>query len=227
MAVNPPAAPTSRLDLLQRLLGRLRPPTDAPPPRLDVEALRAAQARLQAEFDRRVTAYAAGLADGRIDIPTWDSLMRQELRRYHLATAITGAGGPSNADADTFRLGQRKAEEQIAYLKAWTQELTDGRFPVDAAARIRQRAKLYGGAANATFNESQALALGLPPMPFQPAIGTDCKSNCKCHWEFVQLPGSGNFDCYWRLAEAEHCATCKQRAKIANPLKVRGGNFAA
>lgn len=200
---------------LRRLLGRR---DNAPP----LEQLQPLMDRLQGEYERRAVALAEGLAQGRISIDDWQLAMQTEIRRYHMGASVLGSGGAHRADALTYQTAQAKAAEQIRYLNAWADEMRDGRFPVDAAARIRQRAKLYGGAGTATFNESRTRSLGLPPLPQVPGDGrTACRTNCKCRIEYVEV--DGGFDVFWRLGAAEHCPDCERLAAEWNPLRVRNG----
>lgn len=199
-----------------------RTTTRSPVPRT-ARTTRVAFTTLEQDFRRRMAAMAEALAQGRLELDDWTDAMRTELRRYHLASAVLGAGGASQVDAETYRIARERATEQLAYFDKWADDMARGVFPLDAAPRVRQRAQLYAGAANTTFSESRQHRYGLPPMPFQPAKDTSCRTNCRCRWEFVKLDGDGNFDCYYRLGDAEHCADCASRAAKANPLRVRNG----
>lgn len=171
---------------------------------------------LRAEFDRRATAYANGLAEGRISIDTFRNLMAQDIRRSHLAAAIAASptGRPSGTALAT---AQRRADEQVAFLNRFAAELRDGRVPVDAAGRIRQRARLYGGALNATFHDSRAAALGIQ-LSQRPGDGkTVCLTNCKCQLDFEE--DAAEVRVYWRLGVAEHCPDCLSKAAQWNPLR--------
>ena len=197
------------------------PPTSRAIPRT-ARTTRAAFEVLEADTRRRFEALAEGLAQGRIDLDDWADTMQTELRRYHLATSVLGAGGANQMVEANFLIAQRKAEEQIGYLNRWVEDMRRGDFPLDAAPRVRQRAKLYAGAGNATFSESRAQRFGVTGLPFHPADGqTACLSNCRCEWEFKQV--EGGWDAYYRLGMAEHCEDCSGRAAQANPLRIRDG----
>lgn len=202
---------------------RSNPPTRRAVPRT-ARTTRAAFEVLEADTRRRFEALAEGLAQGRIELDEWAEAMQTELRRYHLATSVLGAGGANQMVEANFLIAQRKAEEQVGYLNRWVDEMRRGDFPLDAAPRVRQRAKLYAGAGNATFSESRAQRFGVTGLPFYPADGgTDCKSNCRCEWEFQQV--EGGWDAYYRLGVAEHCPSCTERARQANPLRIRDGQI--
>lgn len=177
---------------------------------------------LEADTRNRLEALAEGLASGRIDLDTFQDAMQTELRRYHLATAVLGAGGANQMVLPNFEIAEKKAMEQVGFLNRWIDEMRRGDFPLDAAPRVRQRAKLYAGAGNATFSESRAQRFGIPPLPYHPGTDTDCKVNCKCSWDFQLV--DGGWDCHWRVnAAAEHCATCNQRA--GRVIRVRDGQI--
>lgn len=201
-------------NFLQRLLARLLGRPDRPP--VTLEAQREAMSRILAQFERDSTALARGLAQGRIDLDTWQSLMQQEIRRHHLAASLAGNGGVDPSEA--VRVGQQRASEQIAYLNKWADEMRDGSFPVDAEARIRQRAKLYGGAGNATFSDGRAASFGVT-LPQRPGDGrTVCLTNCKCALDFEE--DDAEVRVYWRLGVAEHCPDCVGMAARWNPLRL-------
>lgn len=197
------------------------PPTRRAIPRT-ARTTRAAFEVLEADTRRRFEALAEGLAQGRIDLDDWADTMQTELRRYHLATSVLGAGGANQMVEANFLIAQRKAEEQIGYLNRWVEDMRRGDFPLDAAPRVRQRAKLYAGAGNATFSESRAQRFGIPPLERYPGDGTHaCKTNCKCDLEYKQV--EGGWDIYWRLGIAEHCIDCETQARRWSPLRVRDG----
>lgn len=185
----------------------------------EIARLVAALGIIRGEFERKVAALAEGLSTGRITLEQWQTAMRAELRSYHLQSAIIGAGGV--VTAAILEVARRAITAQLGYFNRFADELRTGTFPIDATARVRQRAKLYGGAAQATFSEAQGVRLGLPRMPYYPTQGSECMVNCLCHWEYVQV--EDGWDCYWRLGIADHCPTCERRAAESNPLRVRNG----
>lgn len=188
--------------------------------RSDVAAPDAMRA-LQGEFNRRVTAVAEALATGRIDIDAWQAAMQAELRRYHLAAGVIGYG---RSDAAAIALGSQRAAEQITYLNTWADELRDGRFPVDSASRLRQRARLYAGAGEATMMRGITRSSGMPDLPAYPKDhSTDCRHNCYCRWDIRQV-GRADWDCFWRYDPArDNCKQCPRRARVWSPLRIRDG----
>lgn len=176
-----------------------------------------ALAQLQGRFNDRVTALSEALASGRIDIDAFARAGAQELRIFHLSAARLG-GGMTDAVKD---IAARQAAAQVAYWNAFVDDLRTGRMPVDGAARIRQRARLYSGAGQATFADGMASRWGIQ-LPQRPGDGqTRCRTNCRCHLEFV--PTDGGVNVYWRLGIAEHCPDCERLASQWNPLFVPTG----
>jgi hypothetical protein len=194
-------------------------------PELTDAEKRQAQKRLQVEFERRVTVLAAQLAIGLLSISAWLRLFSSELRSYHLAAALIISDGgvtPLVRQIVTVRVAR-----ELGFLRAFATEMENGRFPVDAEARIRLRSRLYSGSGFATFEEVRLRMMGLPTLPAYPKDGqSDCRHNCTClGWDIIQLEGDGNWDCFWRLGtpDSDHCEQCPERAKVWFPLMVRGG----
>lgn len=216
---------TARTGLFQRLLGltdRLRP-ASAPSAALNTTIL---LERLQADFESKVDALVAGMKAGTITPGQFVGAMPSLIKQQQLAAAVIGEGGPEHATPQTHALAQRAVDQQLAYFERWKSDLlkqaADGQLP--SAEYIANRAKLYGKAATATASEAGTQARGMPTLPFYPGQQTQCLVNCKCAWDIKVLDVvNANFDCYWRLAPAEHCPTCAARARVANPLRVRHG----
>lgn len=210
-------------DLIRRLQRRIQQDArDFSPD--DVEKALASMGVVEDDFRQRVTVLAEQLAAGRITLEQWKRAMRDEIRRYHLTAAILGAGGLALAGAAALLIARKRMVMQTKYFNAWAEQIERGVFPVDAAARLRQRAGLYAGAGQATFTESLFAAMGMPTLPAYPRDGqTDCRNNCLCHWQVTKLEGRGNWDCKWVLGAAEHCDQCPRRALVWNPLMIRNG----
>lgn len=186
---------------------------------------RAAQKRLQQEFERRITVLAAQLAVGLVSISAWLRLFSSELRAYHLAAALIASDGVLTPLVR--QIVSARVARELGFLRSFAGEMEDGRFPVDAEARIRQRSKLYSGSADATFEETRLRNMGLPPLPAYPRDhSTDCRGFCYCHWDIIQLDGDGNWDAFWvHDPLQDNCEHCPQRGKTWFPLKIRGGEI--
>lgn len=210
-------------DLIQRIQRRMQQePRDFTPEQ--IEKMLRDMGIVSDDFSQRVTVLAEQLAAGRITLAQWKRAMQDEIRRYHLTSAIIGAGGLALAGASALLIARARLITQTRYFNQWAAEIESGTFPIDAAARLRQRARLYAGSGWATQAESFMNAMGLPTLPAFPRDGTtQCRNNCLCHWEVTKLEGRGNWDCRWVLGVAEHCDNCPRRAALWNPLQIRGG----
>lgn len=183
---------------------------------------------LNAQFDANVTRLAQGLANNTVSLGQFDGAMRSAIRQHHLAAAVIAEGGTQNATPQTLALAQGQVNTQLAYFDNWIAELrqqaAQGDLP--SADYIANRARLYGKAAGETAQRAQVQARGLPVLPFYPKQATKCHVGCKCTWDIRVIDAvNGAYDCYWQLAEAEHCLTCMARARACNPLRVRRGQI--
>lgn len=218
-----PPLPINENDIIRQLQRRAQPQLVEFSPD-DIERILKSAGVIERDFIQRVTVLAEQLAAGRITLSEWKTAMRDELRRYHLTNAIIGAGGLALAGAGALLIAQSRTVAQIKFFNEWTNQIERGDFPIDAEARLRQRATLYAGAGQATLDEAMGNAMGIPRLPAYPRDGqTQCMNNCKCRWEYTKLPGLGNWDCRWVMGVAEHCQHCPRRAQVWNPLQVRNG----
>ena len=212
------------LGLLGRILGFRRPA----PPAIDIEAQRRKMLLWQRDFDGVVTGLADDLTGGRLTVDGWEQAMRSEIRRYHAGAATIAAGGPRNVDSDDFAIALSRASQQEIYLGRWANELRGQEIDGAQARRIAARARLYGGAGNATFEEVAmgALTDERITLPFYPTDRTQCMSNCTCRWSEPEVSGN-RVSFYWILRpESVHCETCPERARVfskGKPLVFVGG----
>ena len=203
--------------LLSRLLSALR----GGPPQVDTTIARRNMAALQRDFERRVTVLARGLTANRIDVGQMQAAGQDEIRRYNSAIVTIAAGGRDQVDSSDFRLALQHSDRQIGFWNNWMNQLRGQEFTETDFPRISNRARLYAGAGNELFERVLQTAQLEVELPFFPADRTLCRTSCKCRWDIVAV--AGGFDCFWKLAAAEHCDTCLPRAVVANPLRIRGG----
>lgn len=180
----------------------------------DTAALERLQSRLREEY-RRIT---TDFTNGTISIEQWYRQMADLSNRANIAGSALAVGGVENLTAADLQAIERANETQLAYLNRFRRELTGLSVAIAIA-----RAALYAGAISALYWLVFTQAMGLPTLPAQPGVLTSCTSQCKCHWGIKKLDGNGNWDCYWRLGEAEHCRECVQREEVFNPLQIRNG----
>lgn len=218
------ATPTRLFSRLIGFVTDLFAPRSLPP----AETVQRQLATLSAQFDANVTRLAQGLKNGTVTLGQFDGAMRSAIRQHHLAAAVIAEGGTANATPQTLALAQQQVNAQLTYFDNWISELRQqaaaGKLP--SADYLTNRARLYGKAAGETASRAGIQVQGLPMLPFYPKQATRCKVGCKCRWDVRVIDAvNGSYDCYWRMGEAEHCPTCKARARLANPLRVRRGQI--
>lgn len=192
------------------------------PPSIDTDGLQ----RYRDHFNKQVDDLAQRLSTGDITVNQWQRAMGEEIERLHLTGWAIGRGGVSNMGRNDLRQVQRKIGEQKQYLDRWAGELRQQRRRGEefSSSTVANRAKLYGGASNATVNQANTASIGLPRLPQYPGDGrTRCRTNCHCTVGIQKLRGDGNWNVTWKLGSAEHCEDCEELARQWNPLRIRGG----
>lgn len=158
------------------------------------------------DSQKRVHATAAAMRSGSIDVGEFDAVMRQEIKRAHLAAeSLVRGGWQQMTPRDFGRVGQR-VREQYRYLDRFVRQIESGEVRTDGT--LFNRAMMYPGSARVGFHKSQtpqleALGYGLERNQLHPAehcegcliesrrgwvpIGTlvpigsrDCRGNDKC-----------------------------------------------
>lgn len=207
---------TAAATALTQILGRRGQQQQAPIPDQNRSQFTRMQQALEREFDTITDDYL----NERINIDQWQRRMQDAVNKGNLASRIAGKNGVSNmTQADLDRV-QRANQIQAEYIARFRRRLRNGEYTPAEAMRI---ARMYSGSLTPVFEEAITDSLGLPTLPAYPAVRTSCMTNCKCSWDIRQLAGNGNFDCFWRLAPAEHCDECLARSRAFNPLRIRGG----
>jgi hypothetical protein len=157
----------------------------------------------------------AALADGLITVDQWQKSVAQQLLSYHYASYMAGRG------TDTMeRTTQASINEivgaQIDYLNAFADQI-DAEGWRDA---FGARALMYAGAAKETYWRGKTFGL---PLPYYPAQGTTCLTNCGCSWRIKWLDEEElDADCTWVRGKSDSCATCVKRER-AGVVRIRGG----
>lgn len=175
-------------------------------------------------FKRRIHVLADALATGKITVDEWLEAMKAEITELHEAAYMVSAGKQHNLDDKDKAIIAAIVATQLTFLVKWADHLR-GQADIQASV-LESRANMYLSESNATAQRGQSEAIGLGELPAYPADGSSlCMVNDKCSWRIEQLPGNGNFDCYWTLHPAEHCENCLKRAEVWNPLRVRAGQI--
>ena len=150
-----------------------------------------------------------------VDDPRWSEKMREVITRGHLAAWMKGTSERLGVPLDSPLLSQQRlsraeraeirdlVEAQLKYLEGFVSarpELSD--------AATAARSELYAGALSGTYSKAR---WGDWELPFHPTEGSECITNCHCHWEVTGDGATGT--AIWHLgANERHCVTCPSRA---------------
>lgn len=158
------------------------------------------------------------MIEGSITIQQWEREMRILLRDTYRAMYELAIGGSGNmTQADYGRLGGI-LQEQYRYLHNFAADIAAGRL---SPLQAMNRARMYIESATQAFERAQAASYGITLPQYPGDGGTQCLSNCRCHWEIRSR--KKEYACYWRLGQAEHCPGCLEASKIYNPYIVLKG----
>lgn len=155
---------------------------------------------------------------------TWQREIERIIARGHMAAWMAGTAERLGVPVDSpllsqVRLSRAERREiqgvvdvQLRYFRGFQADMKDM-----TPAQIAARAQLYAGATRATYSSKR---WGDWQLPYQPGQGTECLSQCRCHWE-VQDNGDGTGTAVWHLGATErHCVTCPARAS-QSPYSVK------
>jgi len=182
----------------------------------------------QRQFDNTVSTLSSRVANGDITPDEWFQDFMQANRRVQLQAASASVGGRDNLGSQQITIAEARLREQRRFaigFRDQLQEVVDSEDLELNENAINARSRMYGQSSSATFEVGSQVAIGIPILPVQPGVRTDCLTNCKCRWDKRKLEGVGNWDCFWRLTPAEHCDTCIARARAFNPLRIRNGRI--
>ena len=178
-------------------------------------------------FDASVDELAEGVAAGRITPREWEAAMRPLVKDLHVEAYVAGRSGlwGEITPAQWGRLGP-VVREQYGYLARRRQAIEAVPVEERSAAKLAQTARLYGAATRRSFERGLLDEIGMgAELPAYPGDGTTlCRVNCRCRWRIrILSKARGDFDASWTLGSAEHCRTCRERARKWKALRVRGG----
>lgn len=156
-------------------------------------------------------------------LPDWDAAERL-IRRGHRAAYLAGLAERLNVPLDSALLSEKRLSKverkevdklidaELKYWKAFDAEKDDL-----SEGRTNARAAMYGRATRKTYSVAR---WGDWDLPFHPTEGSECMSNCLCHWT-VEETDDGRGSATWHLGATErHCTTCPSRASDS-PYSVR------
>lgn len=177
-------------------------------------------------YGARADRLAGQLARGTLSPDAFAREMAKLIARSTTEQFMNGRG-QTQLTADQRRFLERKVADQLSFLNGFRQEagarLATLQTPEERAkmaAAFQRRARMYIDSATSAWWTGRTFDLNLPAQPKDG--GTDCLSNCLCSWRIEEVDTSkGWFDCYWQLADAEHCDGCVRRAAEYAPYRVR------
>lgn len=203
----------SQLTVAARLLQQLGNQLKRPAPPVNTQALD----RLQSRQREQLRGITQNYLDKKINQEQWFRQMTDKVNQGNVASSALAVGGIDNLTQQEIQRIERDNEIQSQYLVKFRRELD-----AQSEAQALNRSQLYAGAMTPRYWTAHTASMGLT-LPAMPGVRTSCGSNCKCNWDIRQLPGNGNWDCYWRLSAVEHCDECRQRQRVFSPLKIRNG----
>ena len=177
---------------------------------------------LRQEYITHEKQVAANLANdlfaGKINLTQWQTGMREVIRRNFVTEYELARGGRKQMTQRDWGILGQKIRSQYQYLQGFARDLAGGRYTQAQAGVAARRAGMYVDSANQAFEQGKAEGYGLV-LPAYPTDGTsECLSNCRCYWRIQET--ETEWLCFWRLRKAEHCLTCKARAKQWKPLRI-------
>lgn len=164
---------------------------------------------------------AAQVANSEITLQQWQMGMRQVIKDTYINEYMLSAGGRNAmTQSDWGRVGQM-VREQYEYLDRFAGDIANGRY---TESGIAARARMYPESASQAYERGNAESRGMPQLPAYPGDGsTVCLSNCKCSWAIKETDAA--WLCTWKIAPAENCPDCLDRAQRWAPLVVPKSMF--
>lgn len=158
------------------------------------------------------------LSEGTISVQDWVGEMRGLIKDTYRAMYELAVGGRENMTAaDYGRLGGM-LQEQYRYLDRFAADLAEGKLTLPQALN---RARMYIESATQAFERAKEAGLGITLPQYPGDGGTQCRANCRCHWDIRDR--KTEWACYWKLGQAEHCPDCLEASRLYNPYVVSKG----
>lgn len=216
-----PETNRNEIPLLIAALGALRAATTRTTTQTTFFAAnRDALDRIRSLYANEATVLTNEFFNRQLSINDWYENMAATIRRNHTAARIAGVNGVNNLTQRDINQLRTRLDGEMRALNRLRRQLENGEV---SEAQAQARMQQYANSTGVTFEQAYTNAIGLPSMPVYPGERSSCHTNCKCRWDYQQLDGNGNFDCYWVLGRVEHCKECVNRAAVFNPLQIRNG----
>ena len=179
----------------------------------------------QSVFKSRIRSLYDDLKAERITVDQFTDAFQEEIKSLHISSYMAGRGGQWSqvGPVEWGRMGP-VLRQQFEFARRFGLDIEAGEM---SDAQILARADLYAASARQSFERGMLAELGIDAgiLPAHPGDGTtSCRANCKCRWSIrILSKARGDFDASWRLGSAEHCRTCRTRARLWKKLRIRGG----
>lgn len=171
----------------------------------------------KAEIDR----LAGRLVSGEIDTAQWTAEFKQVMRTTYKDEYALAVGGRNNMTQRDYGYIGADLRKQYQHLYRFADQIEEGKL---TEGQIRMRSRMYVDSATQAFERGHAVSMGAPPLPAYPGDGsTQCRSNCKCHWDLTKT--ETHWEATWKLGLAEHCPDCVDRSIKWAPLIEAGGRW--
>lgn len=160
-----------------------------------------------------ISGHTDALLDGSLTADAFRQRMARTLIEHQGASFMIGADTKkltladqrAITDANKFHLGK---------LDGFVQDIKNGRYK-NSPDGLKARAAMYAGANKEMYARGQTRGMALP---YYPAQGTQCLTNCGCAWEIQQT--ERGIDAYWRRAKNDSCTTCITRERESSPYQI-------
>lgn len=165
---------------------------------------------------------------GEITFDVWVAAFRHETALTHAAMYQLGAGGSermTQLSVWTQRL-QTMLERQIPYANGFIDEVLAG---LVTPAQMEERAALYMGAAVESYERANADDWQID-LPYFPADGTLCLTNCRCSWNIETVIEGDSEVTYatWQTeGDDDVCAVCEERGNEWQRVEIRRARLTA
>lgn len=190
-----------------------------------------AVAARQREFNRTARLLVARYESGEWNTDQLNRALREEIKGLHVTSAVSGKGfkWDQMTFSDWGRVGA-EIRKQYGFLDRRIHSVAQGNKTPKALLADLDK---FAQAASASYERTAVSRTGFPVdiLPTVPGAGdTRCLTRCKCWWQIRTLNAAkGNYDVSWRLGKAEHCDTCRMRARLKpdgwGNLRVRNFRF--
>lgn len=181
--------------------------------------------RLLSIVDSDIDEIVSEMVNGTLDAGGFRELMEETIVEHHMSAAMV-AYGTDRLDAlpsEALAKLERVIDFHLEKLDNFTQEIEETGW----LDRYAARARMYGRGIKASYGVGETRGY---EMPYYPAQGTECMTNCGCEWvEVVVSEATESYNYWWRRAKDDSCNTCLAREAeypASRPYRIRFGEAA-